>query len=189
MYLEIDEGRIAAQKGGALMADEKSYFELLKDPRWQRKRLEIFNRDDWTCTSCFNKDKTLHVHHKKYKWGKKPWEYDDDSLTTLCEECHEKITESKKALDAAIAKLHPGQQEMVLGFVEAFLADIDKPEVRVRDWNHGFGISCVISGSVAAKNGGLDGFEIFAAAEETGGVVRPFDILQAVLAGTWKRRT
>ena len=25
-----------------------SYSDKLKDPRWQRKRLEIFERDNWT---------------------------------------------------------------------------------------------------------------------------------------------
>lgn len=28
---------------------DKTYAEKLKDPRWQKRRLEIFERDDWTC--------------------------------------------------------------------------------------------------------------------------------------------
>lgn len=35
--------------------------------------------------------KFLNVHHKFYQVGKKPWEYNDDSLITLCRPCHEKI--------------------------------------------------------------------------------------------------
>lgn len=31
---------------------------------------------------------TLHVHHKYYEPGKKPWEYPDEALITLCESCH-----------------------------------------------------------------------------------------------------
>ena len=64
-----------------------NYSELLKDPRWQKKRLEIMNRDNWTCQSCFSTDITLHVHHLRYSG--KPWEAPDICLITLCEKCHE----------------------------------------------------------------------------------------------------
>lgn len=64
------------------------YSELLKDPRWQRKRLEILQRDNWTCRQCGSTEDTLHVHHHYYEKGKKPWEYDDRILITLCEGCH-----------------------------------------------------------------------------------------------------
>jgi len=65
-----------------------TYAEKLKDPRWQKKRLDIMNRDDWKCNGCNRKDITLHVHHKEYINGRKPWEYDDDNFMTLCESCH-----------------------------------------------------------------------------------------------------
>lgn len=32
--------------------------------------------------------KGLNVHHKYYIEGKKPWEYDNDALITLCQDCH-----------------------------------------------------------------------------------------------------
>jgi hypothetical protein len=65
-----------------------AYKDLLLDPRWQRKRLEVLNRDDFTCIACGNQKRTLHVHHIEYKKGKKPWEYSIDDLSTLCEVCH-----------------------------------------------------------------------------------------------------
>ena len=34
--------------------------------------------------------KGLNVHHKYYVLGKKPWEYEDNALVTLCESCHQK---------------------------------------------------------------------------------------------------
>jgi hypothetical protein len=68
---------------------KKSYSEKLKDPRWQRKRLEIFQRDNFKCCLCGREDKTLHVHHKKYN-GKDPWDISSEFLMTLCENCHEK---------------------------------------------------------------------------------------------------
>lgn len=69
----------------------KTYGEKLKDPRWQKKRLEVFQRDKFTCQSCFSDIKTLHVHHLIYQTGKEPWEYEIDFLLTLCEGCHEEI--------------------------------------------------------------------------------------------------
>ena len=35
--------------------------------------------------------KGLNVHHKFYIKGLAPWEYEDDALITLCEDCHKKI--------------------------------------------------------------------------------------------------
>jgi 5-methylcytosine-specific restriction endonuclease McrA len=65
-----------------------NYSELLKDPRWQRVRLKILERDKWQCQGCGEKEKTLHVHHKFYQVGFMPWDYNDEILITLCEECH-----------------------------------------------------------------------------------------------------
>jgi hypothetical protein len=71
------------------MAIDTAYAELLKDPRWQKKRLEIFERDGWACRYCGNSKQTLVVHHKDYLPNLEPWDYLDDWLITLCEECHE----------------------------------------------------------------------------------------------------
>jgi hypothetical protein len=65
-----------------------NYSELLKSPKWQRKRLEILERDNFKCVNCGSEDNTLHVHHHYYESGKKPWEYPDRVLITLCEGCH-----------------------------------------------------------------------------------------------------
>lgn len=67
-----------------------TYSDKLKDPRWQRKRLEIMQRDDFTCRNCGAKDKTLNIHHIRYLKGLEPWEYKEFYLVTLCEECHTK---------------------------------------------------------------------------------------------------
>ena len=71
---------------------KKNYSELLKDPRWQKKRLEILQRDKFTCRSCNDDLSTLHVHHFYYDNELLPWEYKDDDLITLCETCHKAIT-------------------------------------------------------------------------------------------------
>jgi len=67
---------------------QSSYKKKLKDPRWQKKRLEVLSRDGWCCQNCGDKTTTLHVHHKSY--GRKdPWDYPLITLITLCENCHE----------------------------------------------------------------------------------------------------
>lgn len=66
----------------------KSYIEKLKDPRWQKKRLEILKRDNWACQRCFDTDSILHVHHRYYLKNHDPWDYTGDVLITLCEDCH-----------------------------------------------------------------------------------------------------
>lgn len=36
------------------------------------------------------KFRALNIHHEYYLLGKKPWEYSNDALVTLCSECHQK---------------------------------------------------------------------------------------------------
>ncbi len=77
-----------------------TYSDKLRDPRWQRKRLEIFQRDNWTCLSCHGKDAELNVHHVVYR-KIDPWAYPDYLYQTLCSDCHEKRQElTDKAVDA-----------------------------------------------------------------------------------------
>lgn len=70
------------------MQKKQTYAELLKDPRWQKKRLEIMQRDNFTCQYCGATNNELHVHHKYYLCGRMPWEYSNSSLITLCDNCH-----------------------------------------------------------------------------------------------------
>lgn len=63
-----------------------NYTDKLKDPRWQKKRLAIMERDGWKCLKCLDEKSTLHVHHLSYSG--EPWEAPDDQLVTLCEHCH-----------------------------------------------------------------------------------------------------
>lgn len=68
---------------------KEEYHQLLKDGRWQRKRLEIMQRDGFRCTKCGTTN-DLNVHHLRYITGRKPWEYYDADLITLCGNCHKK---------------------------------------------------------------------------------------------------
>ena len=71
---------------------KEEYHQLLKDGRWQRRRLEIMQRDDFKCRECGTTN-DLNVHHIRYIAGRKPWEYDDGDLVTLCGKCHNKLHE------------------------------------------------------------------------------------------------
>lgn len=65
-----------------------TYSDQLKDPRWQKRRLEILSRDEWACQWCGDTSSTLHVHHLYYTRGAEPWDYPDTALLTVCEDCH-----------------------------------------------------------------------------------------------------
>lgn len=99
-----------------------TYYEMLKDPRWQRKRLEILQAADFKCVDCGSAESTLHVHHMYYEKGKKPWEYDNLTLRCLCEDCHSRIQDTQAEIARMIAYLHTGDLTFVLGFVEAATA-------------------------------------------------------------------
>lgn len=87
-----------------------TYAEKLQDPRWQKKRLEVFERDNFSCQYCGCKEHTLHVHHKYYRKGKEPWEYPDDCLKTVCKYCHQIIELLKDSFQVVheIKRLHMG---------------------------------------------------------------------------------
>jgi hypothetical protein len=63
-----------------------TYSDKLKNPRWQKRRLEILNRDGFKCTCCGDIGSTLHIHHSKYTG--EPWDAPESDLRTLCEDCH-----------------------------------------------------------------------------------------------------
>lgn len=65
-----------------------TYYDLLKDPRWQKKRLEVMEQHNFKCEVCKNGDDTLYVHHGFYMKDCMPWDYPDNSLHCLCETCH-----------------------------------------------------------------------------------------------------
>lgn len=68
---------------------ESKYSKKLRDPRWQKMRLQIMGRDSWACILCGDATSTLNVHHEYYQHGFNPWDYPAESLLTLCEACHE----------------------------------------------------------------------------------------------------
>lgn len=69
--------------------ENKHYIEKLKDPRWQKLRLKIFERDEFCCQRCSDGESTLVAHHLNYLPNTEPWDYPIENFITLCESCHE----------------------------------------------------------------------------------------------------
>jgi hypothetical protein len=69
----------------------KTYSDKLKDPRWQKERLEIMQRDEFRCRCCGDTETMLSIHHIRYITKKDPWDYDNSMLMTVCNDCHKEI--------------------------------------------------------------------------------------------------
>jgi hypothetical protein len=111
----------------------KSYAKKYADPRWRAKRTEILERDDHHCQGCMASDVTLHVHHRYYRWGNDPWDYPNDALVTLCEDCHEGETEvrsdARAALIEAVSSYLPASDVMDLAEALKIAFDMGHAEV------------------------------------------------------------
>lgn len=68
---------------------KEQYAKALQHPKWQKKRLKVFQRDKWRCRRCKDTETMLHVHHLKYT-RKYPWNEPIKNLRTLCTKCHKK---------------------------------------------------------------------------------------------------
>lgn len=66
-----------------------SYQTLSSDKRWQKKRERILDRCLGICENCGVINEFIEVHHCYYRYGRYPWQYPDQTLVGLCQECHE----------------------------------------------------------------------------------------------------
>lgn len=92
--MQFLHGLYLGNLGAALcIGDAMSWYgDMLLDHRWKNRRQQIIDRDDGICLYCGVRCRHPHVHHKQYISGRKPWEYGDDDLETVCPECHRTIT-------------------------------------------------------------------------------------------------
>lgn len=90
---------------------QKNYMAKLRDPRWQKHKNGVLERDGYTCTWCgagLEDGRNLQVHHGFYSRElENPWEYPIDSLYTLCEKCHEQAEVLKSQVLERLGHLHP----------------------------------------------------------------------------------
>jgi len=82
------------------------YHKMLKDSRWKDKRETIKTRDKNKCLVCGETNK-LEVHHGYYKPVTPPWDYDDDTLWTLCNKCHTEAHNVVTRIHKTIGLMHP----------------------------------------------------------------------------------
>lgn len=133
------------------MKKNLTYSDKLKDPRWQKKRLQVFQRDKFTCTQCKDTETTLHVHHHEY-YGN-PWEAEISQLTTLCADCHD-ITEAlKKQGNSAKFFFKYSVGDIKVMIVALLMPDTDEPvsSVFINSSDRWVEISHKISYRTAAK--------------------------------------
>lgn len=119
---------------------QTEYSKKLRDPRWQKKRLDIMNRDEFTCRKCFDDKSTLNVHHSHYITGREPWDYPESLLITLCESCHEHETLTASAVKSDLINilcskgfLADDLYLIAAGFVQ-FDAGVPEVEATVLNW-------------------------------------------------------
>ena len=98
-----------------------TYREQLLHPNWQRKRLEVLSLHGFECTNCGDKEKTLHVHHKKYVKGRMAWEYEAGELDCLCADCHQREHDSRELLDRILADVGGRGLDVIVGLAAGYL--------------------------------------------------------------------
>lgn len=130
------------------------YSEKLKSPKWQRKRLEILNRDNFTCLLCGDTETELQIHHLKYT-GYNPEDAPNEDLETLCKDCHSiktlyndsKLIKSYKKNDVLLAinsensiivfyKMESGKYEYIIGFLQEGILLNMINEVKDKFWKN-----------------------------------------------------
>lgn len=104
-----------------------SYFEKLKDPRWQKRRLDVFQSANFACEYCSDDTSPLHAHHLEYISLRNPWEYDDSQLICLCDGCHRRWHEARDVLNGVLAGLTEAGLDRVMGYALAIASLVVAP--------------------------------------------------------------
>ncbi len=110
------------------MSCDNEFFGWYRHPLWQKKRLEVMQRDGFRCVRCGTDSQLLHVHHNYYVKGRKPWEYPNYAYQTLCEDCHPKTANTQLVLRRIIGALRGGD----MGATAAFASGIHMGRLTTR---------------------------------------------------------
>ena len=105
------------------------YAEKLKHPKWQKTRLKILERDNFSCQLCMDENSMLVIHHKKYLKDSDPWDYPNDYLITLCSKCHDKF----HGKNNYIKQIIPARDVSIKDSIEA-LRTKEQPPVMVHEF-------------------------------------------------------
>ena len=85
---------------------KSAYWQKLRYPCCQKKRLEIMQRDEFKCVDYAENKDTLNVHHIIYIYGNDPWDYPNSNFATLCECCHKCREDAKRAAAMLFSSLN-----------------------------------------------------------------------------------
>jgi len=111
---------------------QTDYMAKLRDPRWQKKKNGILERDGYECTWCssgLDGGRNLQVHHGFYsREYKNPWEYPDESLFTLCEKCHGQAESLKIQIKEALGHLPPQFHHHVFYLIQELFDALENGE-------------------------------------------------------------
>ena len=129
-----------------------SFFDKYKHPKWQKRRLEIMELYAFTCGICSSKEKTLNVHHLYYVKDRDPWEYGDDELMCLCQDCHQWVHKKQDDFKDACNKVHrnilslgdTSAFDFVTGFMEG-ASQLGPFRIKFngnKEWLHAFVLGC-----------------------------------------------
>jgi len=105
------------------------FFENYRDPRWQKKRLEVMERDGFGCVNCGERGRELHVNHKFYRDQLKPWEYENCELETLCDNCHKRATAAQRELRSDLCLLSSAHLNELRGHVLGMVLEDDSVQL------------------------------------------------------------
>jgi hypothetical protein len=119
-----------------------TYAELLKDPRWQKKRLELLQRSNFECQNCGETTKTLHVHHGCYLKGKKPWEYEKSQYHVLCMDCHAGFQKDLETLHSLLGQIGPWHYSNIINILIAVDGVDDEIATRNASWSFATLVGC-----------------------------------------------
>jgi hypothetical protein len=100
---------------------------------WQKKRLEVMQAKNFSCEICSDTESMLHVHHKEYFKGYKPWEYDIEQLALLCELCHTKVHGETDFLKYVISRLPldgPNSRDEITALLVGYLGYFTEEEAK-----------------------------------------------------------
>lgn len=105
-----------------------NYKQKLEDSRWLKKREEILERDGRQCQLFSWHTGILNVHHKYYEAGFEPWEYPNEAMITLCQDCHEKISVAPKQIFCRTHGIKTGLLKSALGIRRLIVSYIESDE-------------------------------------------------------------
>lgn len=98
------------------------FWEKYRHPKWQKRRLEMLESAGYCCQQCSAEDKTLHVHHRRYFRGRDPWDYPDELLKVLCQECHQEVSEILDSFKSLLAEMELDDLLWLMGSAKGIIA-------------------------------------------------------------------